>query len=104
MVRRCASANSLTGDIVTVFPRPDGRSGCVHTATTSWRSSRHRRIDATAASGVPIKTMRMSRGFAALQCGKALPYRVEKKKRKEATPPKFEGVASMNILRLAERQ
>src|SRR5215813_10533000 len=59
IVKPLDSANSLTCDADTLFPRPEGRSGCVHTATTSWSSCKQRRKVETALSGVPMNTIRI---------------------------------------------
>ena len=42
-------------------------------------------------------------GFAAAQCGKALPYRTGFSNGWEATPPKFRGAASGKIVAAPER-
>src|SRR4051812_29392721 len=65
MGRLWASARVFTGDAVILCPRPEGRSGCVQTATTSCPSARHLCRVGTAAAGVPMKTIRI---FGGLTC------------------------------------
>ena len=55
----CFSAKTFTGQAVSLFPRPLGRSGCVNAPTTSYPLSMSACREGTANSGVPINTIRM---------------------------------------------
>src|SRR4051812_15299626 len=54
------SADSLTGDRASCWPRPLGRSGWVYTAATSWPALTIRSSVGTANCGVPMKTTRIA--------------------------------------------
>src|SRR5450759_4815539 len=66
-----ATARALTGEATKDRPRPDGASGRVRTATTSWDELDNASRLGTAASGVPAKTSRTRSATRSESCVRA---------------------------------